>query len=79
MELIIENISMKGFSKICNSFERELKGFYVDKETDTVTVFLGDIALWEIDTYNNGVNIINLKNNNSITLPSHHFNKIIIQ
>lgn len=79
MEVIIENISMVGFSKICNAFQKQITGYYVDNETDAVNVFLGDSSLWKIGTFSWGVYLTNEKNNVTITLPGKEFNKIIIQ
>lgn len=79
MEVIIENMSIVAFSKTNNAFQKQITGYYVDKETDTVTVYLGDSSLWTIGTYSWGVYITNEKNNVTITLASREFNKITIQ
>lgn len=79
MEVIIDNASAVGFSKIYKSFRKHITGFYVDNKTDTVNVFLGDSSLWKIGTSSWGVYLTNEKSNVTITLASKEFNKIIIQ
>lgn len=79
MEVIIESMSIVGFQKINNVFQKQITGYYVDKETDTVTVYLGDSSLWKIGTYSWGVYITNEKNNVTVTIASREFNKITIQ
>lgn len=79
MEVIIENISIVGFSRIYKSFRKYITGFYVDNKTNTVNVFLGDSSLWKINTLNWGVYITNEKNNVTVTIAGKEFNRIIIQ
>lgn len=79
MEVIIENVSMAGFSKIYDAFQKQITGYYVDNKTDTVNVFLSDSSLWKIVTSSWGVYITTEKNNVTITLTYKEFNKIIIQ
>lgn len=79
MEVIIESMSIVGFSKINNAFHEQITGYYVDKETDTVTVYLGDSSLWKIVTYSKGVYITKEKNNVTVTIANREFNKITIQ
>ena len=79
MEVVIENISMAGFSKIYSAFQKQITGYYVDNKTDTVTVFLGDSSLWKIKTYGWGVYLTNEKKNVTVTLAGREFKKIRIQ
>lgn len=79
MEVIIENISMSGFSKVYDAFQKQITGYYVDKKIDTVNAFLGDSSLWKICTFSWGVSITNEKNNATVTLAGVEFEKIVIQ
>ena len=79
MEVIIESMSIVGFSKINNAFQKQITGYYVDKKTDTVTVYLGDSSFWKIGTYSWGVYITNENNNVTVTIASREFNRITIQ
>lgn len=79
MEVIIENISMAGFSKIRGAFQKQITGYYVDNKSDTVDVIFGDSSLWKIGTFRLGVYLTNKKNNVTVTIASKEFNKIIIQ
>lgn len=79
MELIINNISMVGFSKIYNSFDKQISGYYVNNKNDTVDVSLGDSSLWHIDTFSWGVCISNAKSKVNVTLVGTEFEKIVIQ
>ena len=79
MEIVIENVSIVGFSKIYNSFQKQISGYCVDNRNGTVNVFLGDSSLWKIRTFSWGVYLTNEVNNATITLAGEEFNKIVIQ
>lgn len=79
MEIIIEEMSMIGFSKVLTAFQKDIKEYNVNVKTDTITVFFNDSELWEINTFTWGVSIKNLKNGRSITIANHHFKNITIQ
>ena len=79
MEIIIEDISMTGFLKLYNAFQKHINGYYVYNKTDTADIFLGDSSLWEIRTFNCEVYITNKENNITITIAEPDFKKIIIQ
>ena len=79
MEIIIEEMSMIGFSKVLTAFQKYIKEYNVNVKTDTITVFFNDSELWEVNTFTWGVSIKNLKNGRSITIANHHFKKITIQ
>ena len=79
MEIVIENVSIVGFSKIYNAFHKQISGYCVDNRNGTVNVFLGDSSLWKIRTFSWGVYLTNEKNNATITLAGEEFNKIVIQ
>ena len=79
MEIVIENVSIVGFSKIYNSFQKQISGYCVDNRNGTVNVFLGDSSFWKIRTFSWGVYLTNEENNATITLAGEEFNKIVIQ
>ena len=79
MEIIIEEMSMIGFSKVLTAFQKYIKEYHVNVGTDTITVFFNDSELWEVSTFTWGVSIKNLKNDISITIANHHFKNITIQ
>ena len=79
MEIIIEEMSMIGFSKVLTAFQKYIKEYHVNVATDTITVFFNDSELWEVSTFTWGVSIKNLKNSRSITIANHHFKNITIQ
>ena len=79
MEIIIEEMSMVGFSKVLTAFQKYIKEYHVNVKTDTITVFFNDSELWEVSTFSWGVSIKNLKNDISITIANNHFKNIIIQ
>ena len=79
MEIIIEEMSMIGFSKVLTAFQKYIKEYNVNVKTDTITVFFNDSELWEVNTFTWGVSIKNLKNGRSITIANHHFKNITIQ
>ena len=79
MEIVIENVSIVGFSKIYNAFQKQISGYCVDNRNGTVNVFLGDSSLWKIRTFSWGVYLTNEVNNATITLAGDEFNKIVIQ
>lgn len=79
MEIIIEEMSMIGFSKVLTAFQKYIKEYNVNVKTDTITVFFNDSELWEVNTFTWGVSIKNLKNCRSITIANHHFKNITIQ
>lgn len=79
MEVVIENVSIVGFSKIYNAFKKQISGYCVDNRNGTVNVFLGDGSFWKIRTFSWGVYFTNEENNVTITLAGEEFNKIVIQ
>ena len=79
MEIVIENVSIVGFSKIYNAFQKQMSGYCVDNRSGTVNVFLGDSSFWKIRMFSWGVYLTNEENNATITLASEEFNKIVIQ
>ena len=79
MEIVIKNVSIVGFSKIYNAFQKQISGYCVDNRNGTVNVFLGDSSFWKIRTFSWGVYLTNEVNNATITLAGEEFNKIVIQ
>ena len=79
MEIVIENVSIVGFSNIYNAFQKQISGYCVDNRNGTVNVLLGDSSLWKIRTFSWGVYLTNEVNNATITLAGEEFNKIVIQ
>ena len=79
MEIVIENVSIVGFSRIYNVFQKQIGGYCVDNRNGTVNVFLGDSSFWKIRTFSWGVYLTNEENNITITLEGEEFNKIVIQ
>lgn len=79
MEVIIDSISMVGFSKVYKAFRKQIGGYYVNNTTDKMNVILVNNSSWKIDTFSWGICITDEKNNITITLASKEFNKIIIQ
>ena len=79
MEIVIENVSIVGFSKMYNAFQKRINGYCVDNRDGTVNVFLGDSSFWKIRTFSWGVYLTNEENNVTITLEVEEFNKIVIQ
>ena len=79
MEIVIENVSIVGFSKIYNAFQKQISGYCVDNRSGTVNVFLGDSSFWKIRTFSWGIYLTNEENNVTITLEVEEFNKIVIQ
>ena len=79
MEIVIENVSIVGFSKIYNAFQKQIGGYCVDNRNGTVDVFLGDSSFWKIRTFSWGVYLTNEENNATITLEGEEFNKIVIE
>ena len=79
MEIVIENVSIVGFSKIYNAFQKQISGYCVDNRSGTVNVFLGDSSFWKIRTFSWGAYLTNDENNVTITLEVEEFNKIVIQ
>ena len=79
MEIVIENVSIVGFSKIYNAFKKQISGYCADNRNGTVNVFLGDSSFWKIRTFSWGVYLTNEENNVTITLAGEEFNKIVIE
>ena len=79
MEIVIENVSIVGFSKIYNAFQKQISGYCVDNRSGTVNVFLADSSFWKIRTFSWGIYVTNDENNVTITLEVEEFNKIVIQ
>ena len=79
MEIVIENVSIVGFSKMYNAFQKQIIGYCVDNRNGTVDVFLGDSSFWKIRTFSWGVYLTNEENNTTITLAVEEFNKIVIE
>ena len=79
MEIVIENMTMIGFSKVYKTFKEQITGYYVDNKTNTVNVFLGSSSQWKICTFNSGVYLTNNKSKITLTIECMDFNQMIIQ
>ena len=79
MEIVIENVSIVGFAKMYNAFQKQISVYCVDKGNCTVNVCLGDSSFWKIRTFSWGVYLTNEENNATITLAGEEFNKLVIQ
>ena len=79
MELVIEELSGVGLVKLSRVFDEQVEELRIRKDTNNVTVILGDSDKWIINTEVWGVEIYNCKSGKGVKLRSNDYVRIIIQ
>lgn len=79
MELIIEELSYKGYLKLVRAHEDFITEVHWTKENETITVVMGIDSLWDIRKIYKGIEIKNENSDQSVVIKETDFVRIILQ